>query len=40
MGYKINLSDEDVKKIAKGCIQQSEKYGIPRKKKKQKAIKK
>lgn len=34
MGVKVKMSAEDAKKVAKGCLEQSKKYGLPKKKKK------
>lgn len=33
MGIKIKMTSKEAKSIAKECIKQSEKYGLPRKKK-------
>ncbi|AJH02497.1 hypothetical protein AS86_6576 (plasmid) [Bacillus thuringiensis HD1002] len=33
MGVKVKISSAEAKKIAKGCLSQSTKYGLPRKKK-------
>lgn len=40
MAIKFNLSDRDVEKIVKGCLEQSDKYGLPRRKRKKKTMKK
>ncbi len=34
LATKLKLSSADARKIAKGCIDQTNKYGLPRKKKK------